>query len=94
VSDIARQFTDGAAALSMMHVSGQLEWVTPHRYKLVNAMAHSSLIDQGKALQYMDWYLRTNGCRWRFLLETLGFEIEGKALGGSKGCGHCDRCVP
>jgi ATP-dependent DNA helicase RecQ len=93
VNAIARQVKDGAVALSLLHVNGQLEWLTPHYYKVVNSSAKLGASDQTKAAQYMDWYLKAGDCRWRFLLSAFGCEVEGKALGGGKGCGHCDRCV-
>jgi ATP-dependent DNA helicase RecQ len=91
VDAIARQVKDGAVALSLLHVKGQLEWVTPHAYRLLGSPAKAGAIDQAQAAQYMDWFLRTGDCRWQFLLSAFGCEVEAKALGS--GCGHCDRCV-
>jgi len=79
-------------ALALLHSAGQLEWLTPFQYKLRGAIAKITS-DPLKAAQSMDWYLKTRGCRWKFLLESFGFEPEAKALGGGKGCGHCDRCL-
>ena len=89
---VARQFKGGAVALALLHSAGQLEWLTPFQYKLRGAIAKITS-DPTKAAQSMNWYLKTRGCRWKFLLEAFGFEAEAKALGGGKGCGHCDRCV-
>jgi ATP-dependent DNA helicase RecQ len=90
-TEVARQFKEGAIALALLHSAGQLEWETPFQYKLrsVNGKIRANPM---KATQAMDWYLKTNGCRWKFLLESFGFEMEANALRNGAGCGHCDRC--
>jgi ATP-dependent DNA helicase RecQ len=89
-TEVARQFKDGAIALALLHSAGQLEWETPFQYKL-DSSRRALTTDLSKMARSMDWYLKTSGCRWQFLLESFGFEPEG--LRNGKGCGHCDRCV-
>lgn len=91
-TEVARQFKDGAAALALLHGAGALEWLTPFHYKLNDAIARITS-DPTKSAQSMNWYLKTTGCRWKFLLQVFGFEKEAEALGRGNGCGHCDRCL-
>jgi ATP-dependent DNA helicase RecQ len=93
VTAVTREFKDSAIALSLLHSMGQLEWLTPFHYKLQPQTTPSTANDPTKAAQYMDWYLRTNQCRWKFLLNAFGFEQEWEAFGKRRECGHCDRCL-
>jgi ATP-dependent DNA helicase RecQ len=88
---VSRQFKEGAAALSLLHSAGKLEWITPFEYKLLDSTATLADSSQAKATRAMDWFLKTSSCRWQFLLEVFGCEMEAKALG--RGCGQCDRCL-
>jgi ATP-dependent DNA helicase RecQ len=95
VTAIVRQSKEGGSALSLLHANGQLQWLTPHHYQLTQSNPRPSASDPAKATQAMNWYLKTNGCRWQFLLTQFGFETEANALGGGqRKCGHCDRCIP
>jgi ATP-dependent DNA helicase RecQ len=91
-TEVGRQFNAGAIALALLHSADQLEWETPFQYKL-HSSAGKITADPVKATRSMDWFLKTNGCRWRFLLESFGFEVEAQGLRNGQGCGHCDRCV-
>ncbi len=91
VGTVTRQFKYGAIALSLLHSTGQLEWIDPFHYVIKRSAAPQALT-QDKATQGMIRYLKTNGCRWKFILEAFGFSQNAKALEG--GCGHCDRCLP
>jgi ATP-dependent DNA helicase RecQ len=90
VDAIARQFKDGALALSWLHGTGQLQWQTPFHYRLNPKIKKSALIEPNtKAAQQMPQYLKTRDCRWKFLLNTFGFPDEAKTLL----CGRCNNCL-
>lgn len=89
VSTVARQFPDGAIALSLLHSANQLDWQGPFNYVIHQPgwlQPKSPLL----AAQQMIHYLTTRQCRWQFLLSYFGFSKEAP----HPGCGHCDRCVP
>jgi ATP-dependent DNA helicase RecQ len=90
VSEVTRRFADGAIALALLHSAGQLEWVSPFAYRLKEKGRSLAIGQLGEG---MDWYLKSSGCRWRFLMAAFGFEREAETL-IQGGCGHCDRCVP
>jgi ATP-dependent DNA helicase RecQ len=86
VSSVAREFPDGAIALSLLHSSGQLKWLDPFHYTIVSNVK-TEQVSQLHATKQMNQYLTTKQCRWRFLLNAFGFE-ESK----NWRCGHCDNC--
>jgi ATP-dependent DNA helicase RecQ len=89
IDTVARQFKQGAIALSLLHGNGQVKWSDPFHYVLDrSAVARSST--QASAIEQMNQYLKTNKCRWKFILEAFGFSREAKSW--QRGCGHCDRC--
>ncbi|MEI2577693.1 RecQ family ATP-dependent DNA helicase [Scytonema sp. PRP1] len=87
VNAVAREFPDGAIALSLLHSSGQLQWLDPFHYTIVSG-AKTESVTQLHAAKQMNQYLMTKNCRWRFLLSAFGFEEEMK----NWRCGHCDNC--
>jgi ATP-dependent DNA helicase RecQ len=87
VNAVAREFPDGAIALSLLHSSGQLQWLDPFHYTIVPG-AKTQPVTQLHAAKQMNQYLTTKQCRWRFLLSAFGFEEEMK----NWRCGHCDNC--
>lgn len=87
VNAIARQFPDGALALSFLHSNGQLNWLDPFNYTLVKGKP-KQLLTQLIAAKQMNQYLTTKQCRWQFLLKAFGFEQEAE----NWRCGHCDNC--
>jgi ATP-dependent DNA helicase RecQ len=89
IDTVARQFKQGTIALSLLHSTGQVTWSDPFHYVL-NRSAVSRSSTQASAIEQMNQYLRTNNCRWQFILEAFGFSREAKAW--QRGCGHCDRC--
>ncbi len=91
IDTVVRQFKQGAVALSLLHNMGQLEWQDPFHY-VIKRSADSQVLTQDKARQDMTRYLKTKGCRWKFLLEAFGFAQDAEAL--KPGCGHCDHCLP
>jgi ATP-dependent DNA helicase RecQ len=85
---VARQFKEGAIALSLLHSQGQLQWLDPFRYTIQpKTKTHSPVGEQGA--KQMLRYLHTNQCRWQFLLYAFGFNQESQAFR----CGQCDRCL-
>lgn len=88
VRDIGQQFDHGAISLSWLHSVGQLEWVTPFEYRLLE-QPRSQLGAQIAASQSMHQFLHSRQCRWQGLLVAFGFRTEAQRLGG---CGHCDNC--
>ncbi|KAB8316245.1 ATP-dependent DNA helicase RecQ [Tolypothrix campylonemoides VB511288] len=87
VNAVAREFPNGAIALSLLHSSGQLQWLDPFHYSIVPG-AKTESATQLHAAKQMNQYLTTRQCRWRFLLSAFGFEEEVK----NWRCGHCDNC--
>jgi ATP-dependent DNA helicase RecQ len=88
VNAVAKQFSDGAIALSLLHSSGQLNWLDPFEYIIVEG-ARKQLETQLHAAKQMNQYLTTKQCRWQFLLNAFGFEQEA----ANWRCGHCDNCT-
>lgn len=86
---VARQFKDAGIALSLLHSTGQLEWLDPFHY-VINRSAVPRSPLQDKVTQKMTQYLVTRQCRWKFILKNFGFSEAAEDLG--QGCGHCDRC--
>lgn len=88
VSEVARQFPDGAIALALLHSAGFLDWHSPFDYVI-----HQDLRQQFPAKLHatgqMTQYFTTRQCRWQFLLNAFGFSSEAANLS----CGHCDRCT-
>ncbi len=89
VSAVARQFPDGAIALSLLHSAGQLDWQGPFDYVVHQDARLQQLPAQLHAPRQMNQYLTTRHCRWQFLLQAFGFGKEAANLG----CGQCDRCT-
>jgi ATP-dependent DNA helicase RecQ len=86
VQAVARQFKQADIALSLLHSTGQLEWLDPFHY-VIDRSAASPALNQHQGAQEMRQYLRTKQCRWRFILNAFGFSDE-----AASSCGHCDRC--
>ncbi|MFB2977753.1 RecQ family ATP-dependent DNA helicase [Microseira sp. BLCC-F43] len=87
VNAVARQFSEGAIALSLLHSTGQLTWQDPFHYT-INNTAKMQTSNQLDAAQQMVDYLNTRDCRWKYLLRGFGFNLEAEKMR----CGCCDRC--
>ncbi len=87
VNTVARQFPDGAVALSLLHSAGKLNWLDPFHYTIVSGVK-SQPTGQLHAAKQMNKYLTTKQCRWQFLLTAFGFEKDAE----NWRCGHCDNC--
>lgn len=87
VTSVTRQFPDGATALSLLHSSGQLQWLDPFHYA-ISAKSGNQPQMQLQAAKQMSEYLHTKKCRWQFLLNAFGFSQEA----ANWRCGHCDNC--
>lgn len=88
VNSVARQFPDGAIALSVLHSAKLLDWQDPFNYTVHQPLRLQAL-SQFPAIKQMIEYLTIKQCRWQFLLTAFGFSKEAP----QKGCGHCDRCI-
>ncbi|MEM7770344.1 MAG: RecQ family ATP-dependent DNA helicase [Cyanobacteria bacterium P01_A01_bin.37] len=88
VNAIAREFKDGAIALSLLHSIGQLDWIGPFHYRMRSQKQSQKTTTLDTGPQQMMAYLRTHDCRWRFLLNAFGFTQEAQSMN----CGQCDRC--
>jgi ATP-dependent DNA helicase RecQ len=88
VNSVAKQFKDGAIALSLLNSSGQLEWKDPFHY-IIHPERPPINLSTGSGMEQMTQYLTTKTCRWQFLLQAFGFSHEAASLQ----CGHCDRCL-
>ncbi|MEB3233554.1 MAG: RecQ family ATP-dependent DNA helicase [Leptolyngbyaceae bacterium] len=92
IQTISRQFKHGAVTLSLLHITGQLTWLDPFRYKIhLNPRLKPPTFNP--AMKTMQQFLHTRQCRWQFILSAFGFKTAGQEL-GRKGCGRCDRCLP
>ncbi len=87
VDAIARQFPNGAIALSLLHSCGQLHWLDPFHYIIAARGENRSIIEIQTAKQ-INRYLTTKQCRWQFLLQAFGFATSDR----NWHCGHCDNC--
>ncbi|MEB3149410.1 MAG: helicase-related protein, partial [Sphaerospermopsis sp.] len=87
VTSVIKQFPDGATALSLLHSSGQLQWLDPFHYA-ISAKSGKQPQMQLQAAKQMSEYLYSKKCRWQFLLTAFGFGKEAENLR----CGHCDNC--
>lgn len=87
ISDVTKQFKEGAVALSLLHSAGQLVWSDPFHYN-INATAPQSTVQLNSTRQ-MRSYLTARECRWQFILRAFGFDAEAENFR----CGHCDRCA-
>ncbi|QDZ38813.1 ATP-dependent DNA helicase RecQ [Euhalothece natronophila Z-M001] len=80
----------GLTTLSLLHSIGELEWLNPFYYRLLPAseikQSTPKLLTQPRK---MEAYLRTQNCRWQFLLREFGFKQEAENFR----CGNCDRCL-
>jgi ATP-dependent DNA helicase RecQ len=89
VADVAKQFPQGAIALSLLHSLGQLTWTDPFHYTIVPPSSTAPPPELNSTRQMRD-FLYTRGCRWQFLLQAFGFAREAT----NWRCGHCDGCDP
>ncbi|MDJ0737447.1 MAG: ATP-dependent DNA helicase RecQ [Nostocaceae cyanobacterium] len=87
VSEVLRKFPDAAIAFSLLHGSGQLQWLDPFHYQIVEGKKKQQS-NQLHAAKQMRQYLLSKGCRWQFLLTAFGFGKEAE----NWRCGHCDNC--
>ncbi len=92
VTEIDRQFPQGAISLSLLHSIGELVWETPFNYrrtvtgKLPN---WQSIKTQQKLLfEQVETYIKYPGCRWEYLLTAFGCQPRGREWR----CGNCDFC--
>ncbi|QIZ71781.1 RecQ family ATP-dependent DNA helicase [Oxynema aestuarii] len=90
VEAIARQFREGAIALSVLHCCGGLQWRDPFHYQLVPGGGSGRGVPAIDATGTMARYVKWRGCRWQFLLAAFGFKSESAVMH----CGHCDNCFP
>ncbi|HLO87102.1 MAG TPA: ATP-dependent DNA helicase RecQ [Nostocaceae cyanobacterium] len=87
VNTIIKQFSDGAIALSLLHSTGQLQWLDPFHYVITPKSGNQSTMSLSGG-EEMQKYLTTKQCRWQFLLNAFGFSEEAVNFR----CGHCDNC--
>ncbi|TAE59154.1 MAG: ATP-dependent DNA helicase RecQ [Nostocales cyanobacterium] len=87
ITSVIKQFPDGATALSLLHSSGNLQWLDPFNYEILNKSGNV-LNKQSQCAKQMIEYLYSKKCRWWFLLDAFGFGKEAE----NWRCGHCDNC--
>jgi ATP-dependent DNA helicase RecQ len=86
LATVTQQFPEAAIAFSLLHSSGQLQWLDPFHYTILPGTKIPPITQLG-ATKQMSQYLLTRQCRWGFLLNTFGFNKEVNWR-----CGHCDNC--
>jgi ATP-dependent DNA helicase RecQ len=89
IEAVAKQFPQGEIALSLLHVTGQLQWQDPFNY-ILNPAAVPQKNTSNVTVEPIERYIRAKQCRWQFILQSFGFSGEADSL--KDGCGHCDRC--
>lgn len=87
ISSVIKQFPGSATSLSLLHSSGQLQWIDPFHYQ-ISSQSGNQQNQQLQAAKEMNKYLHTKKCRWQFLLNAFGFGKEAE----NWRCGHCDNC--
>lgn len=92
IATVARQFRGGEMALALLYDAHRLQWLDPFHYQFFPNQSQASLVhfnveQQQLQLQMME-YLRSNHCRWQYILKTFGFTEQAKGFR----CGHCDNC--
>jgi ATP-dependent DNA helicase RecQ len=87
---IKEQFPQGESALGILHSLGLVFWQDPFHYRKCSPSTtlNQLNISQKYYQQQMQAYLKTQQCRWQYLLQAFGFNQEAQ---GFK-CGHCDNC--
>ncbi len=93
IKTIKAQFRYGEMALSLLFQAQKLEWLDPFHYQLTKnqsetSLVHANVTQQQKQLEMLK-YLRTQSCRWQFLLYAFGFGEQAQRFR----CGHCDNCL-
>ena len=87
VGTVKEKFRDGEMALSILHSTGQLQWIDPFRYRILSPSVAQATYSDGT--EDIVRYLNTRHCRWKFLLQAFGFSKQAQSMQ----CGKCDRCV-
>jgi ATP-dependent DNA helicase RecQ len=75
-AEVAR-YPDAALALGLLHRLGDLTWHTPFTYEIHRLPNQRQLKQQSgdqRAIAQMQAFINTRGDRWKFLLNTFGFE--------------------
>ncbi|OIP69392.1 MAG: recombinase RecQ [Oscillatoriales cyanobacterium CG2_30_40_61] len=88
IETLSEQFKNSAITLSILHAQGRLIWRNPFDYEIISQSKKNNQDQNSKAIQQMNQYLKTRDCRWKFLLQSFGFNQDNQF----KRCGHCDRC--
>lgn len=77
-AEVAKLHPDAAIALGLLHRSGHLTWHTPFIYEIQRLPSQQQLKQQQSgdqsAIAKMQAFIHTQGDRWKFLLNTFGFE--------------------
>ena len=87
LADVQKQYREGAIALSYLHSQGQLQWTDPFHYRLLSTPLAVPRM-QAKGEDAIKKLLRSNGCRWRTIIQQFGF----RPARANWRCGHCDNC--
>ena len=92
VSEIDRQFPQGAIGLSLLHSIGELVWETPFNYRRTMTGKppnwQTLQAQQQSLFQQVETYIKSPGCRWAYLLTAFGCQPKDR----NWRCGNCDRC--
>jgi ATP-dependent DNA helicase RecQ len=83
--DVLKQEPQAELGLAILHAQGQLIWTDPFHFCLQHKTAIAS---NAEPKTFIESYLSTRDCRWRFLLGAFGFGREAQGLR----CGGCDNC--
>ena len=90
IATIVEQFPQAEIALGILHSLGIVLWQDPFHFrkrptKITLKRLKTALPREARQMQQ---YLQTKHCRWQYLLQAFGFNLEAR---GFK-CDRCDRC--
>ncbi|WP_375541606.1 RecQ family ATP-dependent DNA helicase [Halomicronema sp. CCY15110] len=87
LTDVQKEYKEGAIALSYLHSQGQLQWTDPFHYRLLPTPSAAPCVN-ATADHVIRKLLHGNGCRWRTIIQQFGF----RHARPDWRCGHCDNC--
>jgi ATP-dependent DNA helicase RecQ len=75
-AEVSKLHPEATIALGLLHRSGALTWHTPFEYEIFSGNLNSfgDRMGDQNAISQMQDYIRIKGDRWKFLLNTFGFE--------------------
>jgi ATP-dependent DNA helicase RecQ len=89
IASVVRAYPQAEMSLSLLHSMRQLQWIDPMHYKIISPRSSIPIAVNDQPIRQMSEFIRTQDCRWQFILRCFGFPNELE----QHRCGHCDRCL-